>query len=542
MTVAVTTSKVLYAPGAPTTGPFTFSFEIYDDTDLRVVKRSATGIDTLLAMTTDYTVSAGPWPSGGTVTTIVAVAVGEKLLIKLNLDATQGKDLPTAGIFPAEDVEQALDRNVKLIQQVTETVARCVQFQETTAISPITPADPTATGDVLVYDGTGVSFAQLSSYSPSSVVTGAAGRELMVAATQSDAKIVMGSRFAGNSNIGISASAATGALTLSLTGWDGSALGASNKGFMSIFAGASSPERFANVELTSSQSITIPSTALLGAVANTPFRVWLVGLMAGATFKLGVFNPLRVTGNFAPFATNSLDNTFDVYPLEAYGYTDAQAELDTGADSAGTLYYVGSSGTFRAYSILGYVEFPAGLVTPGTWVAPSKTRVWAAGMPTPGQVVRSFGTRAAAVLTGATIMPIDDTIPQISEGVALMTATQGLSAFESSQCNLLRVQARACLAHDNANVYVGGALFLNSQANACAAALANRRATANDFFSPLVVDYIGPNIDASGQIVDSVSMRAGSSSAGTLTFNGFSSGRLFGGRMASQIICEEVMT
>ena len=192
MTVSVATSKVIFAPGAPTTGPFTFSFEIYDASDLRVIKRSTLGVDTVLTLNTDYTVSVGPWPSGGTVTTTANVAVGEKLLIKLSLAATQGKDLPTNGIFPAADVEQALDRNTKLVQQVIESMSRGLQLQETSAISPIFLADPSAAGDILVFNGSSFGFGQASSLSPSTIVVTAAGQALITGANAAAQRVTLG--------------------------------------------------------------------------------------------------------------------------------------------------------------------------------------------------------------------------------------------------------------------------------------------------------------------------------------------------------------
>ena len=39
-----------------------------------------------------------------------------------------------------------------------------------------------------------------------------------------------------------------------------------------------------------------------------------------------------------------------------------------------------------------------------------------------------------------------------------------------------------------------------------------------------------------------ITLRAGTNSAGTTTFNGSAGARTFGGRMGSQIVCEEIMT
>jgi hypothetical protein len=145
----------------------------------------------------------------------------------------------------------------------------------------------------------------------------------------------------------------------------------------------------------------------------------------------------------------------------------------------------------------------------------------------PRQVVN---TQTGAVATGNTQMPLDDTIPQKTEGDEYMT----LAITPKSATNKLRIDI----------VFVGGssvafnitvALFQDTTANALAAttqlvALTNRTVTI-----PLT-HYM-----TSGTTSETTfKVRCGLSGAGTITFNGSSAGRKLGGVMASSITITEI--
>jgi hypothetical protein len=153
-----------------------------------------------------------------------------------------------------------------------------------------------------------------------------------------------------------------------------------------------------------------------------------------------------------------------------------------------------------------------------------------------------YGVRTSAVDTGVVPLPIDDTIPQSTEGDEFMVAGSFVadSLPYSRECNLLSVRASGVFASSNTDNAIAAALFINSNLDACAAAVGSRPATAGDRCQ-VVIEYLGPNNDGGGPIV-AVTMRAGTASAGTTTFNGSAGVRTFGGRMASQIECHEIMT
>ncbi len=126
MTIDTTSNKSPYYAGDDTTGPWAFTFKTFDEVDLEVTKLS-NGVETVLVLNTDYTVSlnadqeANP---GGEITTTVSLATGETLIIRRVVSALQGVDLTQGGAFNPTVIENALDRLTMLAQQLEERIAR----------------------------------------------------------------------------------------------------------------------------------------------------------------------------------------------------------------------------------------------------------------------------------------------------------------------------------------------------------------------------------------------------------------------------------
>lgn len=123
---------------------FDFDFDISVNTDLRVIHTDAAGVETVLTLTTDYTVSTGPWPTGGTITTVAIYPSGETITNKRNLPYTQGSDYANGGNLPAEAIESDFDRATKLIQQLLEITDRALLLPESTAVSGVALPEPEA--------------------------------------------------------------------------------------------------------------------------------------------------------------------------------------------------------------------------------------------------------------------------------------------------------------------------------------------------------------------------------------------------------------
>lgn len=154
MTVSSTNHRMDY-PGDDTTGPFPFTFKIFDDTDLLVTLRDADGEESTLALNSDYTVDGAGEEEGGEVETTIAVATGEHLTIRRVLPLTQETDLKNQGNYLAETVEDTEDRAVMILQQHQDEIDRSLKLSETTDPADVSVALPTpAAGQLIGWNAT----------------------------------------------------------------------------------------------------------------------------------------------------------------------------------------------------------------------------------------------------------------------------------------------------------------------------------------------------------------------------------------------------
>ena len=210
-------------------------------------------------------------------------------------------------------------------------------------------------------------------------------------------------------------------------------------------------------------------------------------------------------------------------------YTASGTTLTTASLSAGTemycLYYGKTTET---------VAPPASSVGDSHIVdmsASKLTGAMASGVTGVGKVVQVVNVMDGAVATGTTIMPVDDTIPQNTEGVELMT----LAITPTNASNKLRIDVVAHINHtDTANHWRGTALFQDSTANALAAQAVSAQSS---FRSVMNFTHY---MTAGTTSATTFKVRAGGVNAGTLTFNGHAGSRHFGGVMASSITITEI--
>lgn len=136
MTVSSTLARVDTATNGVTT-LFTVPFRFLADADILVtLTLTATGVQTPLALTADYTVSGAGASTGGSISTVVVWPAGYNVTIVRNIAATQLTDYIANDPFPAESHEAALDKLTMLLQQALETVGRTLTI----------PVGSTATG------------------------------------------------------------------------------------------------------------------------------------------------------------------------------------------------------------------------------------------------------------------------------------------------------------------------------------------------------------------------------------------------------------
>ena len=156
MTVSSATNKVSYNGNGSTT-VFAYGFKIFDEDDLTVIIRNASGGETTKTITTHYTVSGVGAASGGNVTMGTAPASGESLTIIREQPLTQGLDLVPNDPFPATLVEDTLDKLTFMVHQHEETLNRSIKGSKTTTITdPSFTEDATARANkVFAFDASG---------------------------------------------------------------------------------------------------------------------------------------------------------------------------------------------------------------------------------------------------------------------------------------------------------------------------------------------------------------------------------------------------
>jgi len=156
MTVSSSTNKVSFNGDGSTT-VFAYSFKVFDESDLTVILRASDGTETTQTITTNYTVSGVGDAGGGNVTMVTAPASGEQLTILREQPLTQGLDLVPNDPFPANSIEDSLDKLTFMVQQQQEELDRSIKASKTTTISTVEFVESAATraNKVFAFDGSG---------------------------------------------------------------------------------------------------------------------------------------------------------------------------------------------------------------------------------------------------------------------------------------------------------------------------------------------------------------------------------------------------
>lgn len=241
-------------------------------------------------------------------------------------------------------------------------------------------------------------------------------------------------------------------------------------------------------------------------------------------------------------ATTNLDNTASEGGMN--GFVKFYNPLNAAAQKmiVGLTTYLAGGGVFQETFVQGdyslttavtnfQVLMSTGTVT-GTIYVYGKSKSASTGSTNvlAGRVVQVVNTQTGAEAHGTTIIPIDDTIPQNTEGDQYMT----LAITPTSATNKLKIDV----------VFFGGvaapteiivALFQDSTANAlavgsqyCDAATGRRMTTFSHYMT------------AGTTSATTFKVRAGSHTGTQLTFNGTSAARLYGGVVASSITITEI--
>jgi hypothetical protein len=278
------------------------------------------------------------------------------------------------------------------------------------------------------------------------------------------------------------------------------------------------------IEVTAALSTTIPSGSTLGSLNAVPFTIWLLAINNVGTVELAVINPMSGLPTISP----------TIYPL-GQAIDISTTAYGGGANSAQVPYSSSSRATV-AYSILARASYETGstLATAGTYTAaPSRTRLYIPGsMPLPGAVVQQVRIATGAVQTGTTVVSAwnTDNLPTTAMGDNYAGINTQITP--TSSANLLAVEAQGMFAHTSTARF--GVILIQDSTVITAEHHAN---TANlPTLCRASAERLANTLSATIWKVN-----AGSSNAGTTTFNGTAGSRELGGANNSFMLVREIM-
>lgn len=317
------------------------------------------------------------------------------------------------------------------------------------------------------------------------------------------------------SNLGLAASVASNALTISLKGADGNDPSAGNVVTVPFRSATANSGDIDVLSVTAATSLVISSGSTMGFTSATAGRLWIVGFNDGGTFRLGAVNVLS--------GTSIMALRDGIYSSTAEGGAG-------GADSAQVIY-TSTAVTSKALTILGYMDWSAGLTTAGTWaIVPTNIQLLGPGIAKPGEAVQVVRIDTGAYASGSTAVPQDNSIPQITEGDQYMS----LSVTPKGAGNILDVTANGIYA-SGVDAVIAQSIFQDAISNALATT-ASYAGAANRYYSP------NTNVKVrSTTSMTTFRTRAGQGAGGTVNFNGFSGSQQYGGALNSYMQISEIM-
>ena len=551
-TVTEQTQRVQYTAAAAGQTVFAYTWRVLDEDDMDVL------VDGVL--TTAYSVSNVGTLAGGNITFNTARSADEVITIIRNMPQSQETSYPAGGRLSTVNLQKNLATLTKLTQDLAEEVGRAPKVPGTSTQSNLTFPEGTSATDRATKvpawnsSGTDLELINATNVDATSVI-----------ATKGD--IVQGSDAGNAEKLAIGTAGDILTVSSGKLLYEQSRNVAWTKG--SDIAGAAAlpiPNEDANYfDVTGTPTITSFSATNLGTGSMVRLHFDTVGtlthnatdlvLPGGNDIEVNVgdeftflqydtddyrlvgsgqafdLNTRTITGTDTAtvnddtiLASTGSDFTLDLYTTS--GNKDKSLRIvNTGAntltiDPAGSELINGSS-TLSLANQYSSVQ----ITTDGSeWFTKAQDTVGSGGQL---KVVQVVNTSTGAVATGTTAFPVDDTIPQNTEGNEFMT----LAITPSDAASTLRIDIVIHITSDN-DAQMRAALFQDSTANALAVATINTDIShANNI---KFTHYMTAGTTSS----TTFKVRGGSGS-GTITLNGVSGGRLYGGVLLSNITITE---
>lgn len=435
------TNRISY-PGNGSTTVFAYTFKIFETTDIAVnLVVDSTQVTTLQTITTHYTVDGEGEDVGGNVTFVTAPPSGTTVVLTRNQPLTQETDYTDNDPFPAETHEAALDRCMAAIQQLSERLDRAIGLPISSPLTgvevPITASragyyvkvNSTGTGLELVeVDTLSGTFADVSSDSSPSL-----GGDLDCAGY--DILVTGGSTFLKESTD-------------------------SNK-YLGFTKTVNAVNYF---NFTNTATGSGPVLAALGSDTNIDINLTPKGtgsVICNGAFQasgLGIFNAGLYIKNGATGG----------------GFASFYEDSDNGTHKA----------TIACPSILA-ADYTLTLPT----ALPSSTKFVTVDVSgnmafSDQKIVQRVYTTTSSSTTSGTSIPVDNSIPQNTEGEQLIT----LSITPTNASNILLIEFYCPISDNSAAGANVTALFQDSTANALNATITTY--SASSYLTPIILKHL----------------------------------------------------
>lgn len=248
------TRRVVYA--ASGTGPYNFTFEILANTDIAVYKD-----DTLLTLTTDYTVTINA-NGTGSITLTASPTGATQIAIVGNRTIQRTSDFVTGGDFFANTVNDELDQLTIFAQQNAEGLQRALQAPQTdpTSINMILPRAATRANKTLAFDSNGNPTTGVSAADVANAVTYATNAANSATAAASSASAASSSASTASTKASEASTSATNAAS-SASSASTSASNASSSASAASTSASNASTSATNAASSASSASTSASTA-----------------------------------------------------------------------------------------------------------------------------------------------------------------------------------------------------------------------------------------------------------------------------------------
>lgn len=179
MTISSSISKNQYVANGVNVS-FSYTFKIFDESDIKVILTDTSGADTVQTIVTHYSVSGVGNDAGGSVTFVTAPTNLYTVTLKRDEPFTQEIDYVEGDDFAADSHEEGLDRSTMRDQTLNEVIDRAVTLSEGSTLSGITLPSPEA-NKLIAWNGSANNLINATSVISSNltVTGGTTDRELV---------------------------------------------------------------------------------------------------------------------------------------------------------------------------------------------------------------------------------------------------------------------------------------------------------------------------------------------------------------------------